>query len=284
MSSSFIGAVLSGGPYKTSRAAVTAYAKKAKGQECVYGMCVELLLQPGELCCSRDGSAFLQVAHNTGKCEVDGKINEGGKSKNDGYLSNADRLPGVARKQSQSIAGPEHEFRNGHHGQEGRILDDCGYLTQQGGHNVVKALGQDNITQRLHKAESLRSGCFKLSLRNGVQPAPDNLRHGCGGKQDEGEGTAQKDIGQRGIDITDQHPHQIRGVAEDFNIYSGQSAQDKFFIVAQECQNQPEDDAAYDNYDGQLQHEEGSVQKVGEYLRREGTGDDINHASSSSMF
>ena len=130
-----------------------------------------------------------------------------------------------------------------------------------------KHCGQNDVHERLHEVEALGGGGFKLSSGNGVQTSADNFRNGGGGEQHEGEGAAQKGRGHGRVHVADEHPHEVGGVAENFDVDACEFAEDEFVVAAQKRQNEPEKDAAYHDDDGKLDDEPRAAQKIGENFR-----------------
>ena len=95
---------------------------------------------------------------------------------------------------------------------------------------------------------------------------------------------AQKGRGQGRVHIADEHPHEIGRIAEDFDIHARESAEDEFVVASQQRQNEAEKDTAYHDDDGKLDDEPRAAQQIGEYFGRKGTGNDLDHDSSSSIF
>ena len=216
--------------------------------------------------------------------EVDDKVDERRKAEDDGHLRDAHGLSGVAGQQGEGVARTEHEFGHGHHGEEGGILDHGDDLTEQRGNDVLEALRQNDVDERLHEVEALRCGGFELASGNGVQAAADDFRNGGRGEQHEGEGAAQKCGGQRRVHVADEHPHEVGGVAENFDVDACEPAEDEFVVAAQKRQNEPEEYAAHHDDDGKLDDEPCAAQKIGEYFGRKGAGNDLDHDNSSSIF
>ena len=111
-----------------------------------------------------------------------------------------------------------HEFGYIYHLQEGSILDDGDDLAEQCRDNFLVGLRKNDIPQRLQEGKALGLGCFKLSLRDGVQAAAEDFSHDSGGEQGDGKHGNSNLIALDG-EIDPEDPKQVWCTAEKLCIY-----------------------------------------------------------------
>ena len=225
----------------------------------------------------------LQIAHDAGEGEVQNEVEESGEAEQQAHLAKRDGVAGVGVELGHQVFGVKEQLAHGHLRAERGILDNGVDLAHHRGDNAAEALRYHDIPERADKREALAGGRLKLAFRYRVQAAAHDLSHHGRGEQHVSAADALKDRIERRRDVADEHPQQVRRVAENFDIKAGDIFQDKFVVVADKPQHRADDDRKQDTDGRDLDRHAEADHNIPQI----GGGEDRSkccHTNSSSIF